>query len=118
MSERFSDFAERYHVLKAYRASLTAATAAWGWVCERLWPVYTTGIILSALCMLASAQEKQILADHLHGADAAFQKDPALTVEEARKLFQEESAQGVKQVVWMLPSNEFRREYNERHGKA
>ncbi|KAH9597233.1 hypothetical protein LSM04_006335 [Trypanosoma melophagium] len=124
MSGKFSEFAEKYHILPVYRTSLTAVMAAWGWVSERAWPIYSTGVILSVLCMLASAQEKQILADHLYGSDKRFQrqeqqKEAAVqTVEEARKLFQEESSQGVKQVVWMLPRDEYRREYEERHGRA
>ncbi|ORC88687.1 uncharacterized protein TM35_000151180 [Trypanosoma theileri] len=126
MSGKFSEFVEKYHILPVYRSSLTAVMTAWGWVSERTWPIYSTGVILSVLCMLASAQEKQILADHLYGCDARFQQQQepkekeaaAQAVEEARKLFHEESSQGVKQVVWMLPRDEFRREYEERHGRA
>ncbi|EAN96394.1 putative Archaic Translocase of outer membrane 14 kDa subunit [Trypanosoma cruzi] len=118
ISERFSEFAEKYRLVQAYRSSLGAAMTAWGWVQERMWPVYSTGLILSALFMLASANEKQILADHLYGSDVVLQKEREKTVEEARKLFREESVQGVKQVVWMLPSGEFRGEYKERYGNV
>ncbi|RNF14213.1 uncharacterized protein Tco025E_05900 [Trypanosoma conorhini] len=118
MSERFSEFAEKYRLVQAYRASVGAAVQAWGWLQERAWPVYSTGLILSVLCVLATAHEKQILADSLYGGDVVLKNEREKTVEGARKLFQEEAAQGVKQLVWMLPAGEFRSEYHERHGKV
>nr|AGN32899.1 hypothetical protein [Trypanosoma rangeli] len=118
MSERFSEFAEKYHLVQAYRTSLKAAMTAWGWLQERAWPVYSTGVILSVLCALAVAHEKQILADSLYGGDIVLKNEREKVVDEARKLLQEEATQGVKQVVWMLPSGEFRSEYHDRHGKV
>jgi len=97
-----------------YRRGLEASRAAWHWLKEGLWPVYSVGMVVSAICIIAAAQEKQTLADHLYGANTEFRDDNLAVSTRSAKLFKEESAVAVKQEVWSLSKEEFEAEYNQR----
>eukprot|EP00744_Colponema_vietnamica_P009025 GILI01012850.1.p1 GENE.GILI01012850.1~~GILI01012850.1.p1 ORF type:complete len:117 (-),score=29.58 GILI01012850.1:83-433(-) len=94
------------------------ALAIYGWASEHLWPIYSAGAVLSAVFMLAVAQEKQILGDHLHGSPRAVElrggkRDE--TIQRAQKLLDEEASIAVKQDVWALRKADFDAEYNASH---
>lgn len=98
---------------------IDGAMAVYGFVSENLWPIYSAGAILSAVFMLAVAQEKQILGDHLHGSPRSVQLRDGKrdeTIIRAKKLLEEESSIAIKQDVWALPKAEFEKEYAAAHG--
>ncbi|EPY31419.1 hypothetical protein STCU_03280 [Strigomonas culicis] len=102
---------------KGLRLSLNAGVTAWTWVQERLWPIYSTTIVICVFHMIAVASEKQALADHCLGdVSGAFEKDKDARITEAKKLFNEEVSLAVKERVWALPDRAFKKEYAERHG--
>ena len=113
-----SAFIETVKENSAVRTVVSAVKVTYSWVTERLWPVYSVGIVVSAVCMIAAAQEKQIVADHLFGSNAKFRENPTEVAAATSKLMKDEVSIAVKQAVWNMPKNEFQSEYAERHGDA
>lgn len=93
---------------------ILTARKVYGWISENLWPVYSTGIVISVVCMLGAAQEKQILADHLYGQNKHFSENTTEVVDAASKQMDEEVAVGIKQDVFSLPKLKFVNEYESR----
>jgi hypothetical protein len=102
----------------AFRTVVSAVKVTYGYVSERMWAVYSVGVVTSAICMIAAAQEKQTLADHLYGSNLKFRENAGEAASETAKLMKDEVSLAVKQAVWSLPANEFRNEYRERHGDS
>ena len=80
---------------------------AWGYVTERLWPVYSTGMVVGTLMLIASMHEKQTLADHFFGHKANVAESE---VEEAQQLMEDELHRAVKRDVYRMPASEFQAE--------
>lgn len=81
-----------------------------------LWPVFSTGMVLGTVAIVAAAYEKQMIADHLFGGSHAAKRRDAEAVSNASELLDEESTIAVKRAVWHLPRSEFKHEYIARHG--
>lgn len=95
--------------------SVDGAISVYEYCTEKLWPVYSAGAVLSAIFMLAVAQEKQILGDHLHGSPRSVQLRDGKreeTIQKGHKLLEEEASIAIKQDVWALPKADFEQEYN------
>lgn len=118
MTEALYNFIESERFQRVSGIVSSGASTIYQWLSERVWAVYTTGAFVSVLVALGSAHEKQILADHLYGSHAPLQQqqERSNTIEGGKKLLQEEASQGVRQVVWMMPREDFMQEYRERHG--
>jgi hypothetical protein len=100
-------------------STVSFVKTSYAWVTARLWPVFTAGMVVSAICVIATSHEKQLLADHLYGSNGALRADEAdETLRKANALFDDELSRAVKADVWALSSSQFRAEYNARHGSA
>ena len=88
--------------------------AVYTFVTETLWPVYSTGIVVGAICMIAASHEKQLVLDHLYGANKAMKDDATAITTESSKQFSNEVTYSIKQHVYSLPRDEFDREYAAR----
>lgn len=110
----FEVITDNEHVQTAVRAT----TTVWAWVKVRLWPLYSTGIIVSTLCLIASAQEKQLLADHLYGANPVLRNNRDDSVRDAKNKFEEDTTVAVKKHVFGMTRSEFDAEYSARHGSS
>ncbi|KAK7194172.1 Archaic Translocase of outer membrane 14 kDa subunit [Novymonas esmeraldas] len=114
-----SSFLEKLHVQKALSTTIGAVQSVWGWTQERLWPIYSSAVFLSVFYMIAVASEKQTLADHYYGSgEGKFDERKEELVRDAKTLFNEEVSVAVKEHVWLLPQEAFRREHNSRLGTA
>eukprot|EP00759_Apiculatamorpha_spiralis_P012947 PhF_6_TR19789/c0_g1_i1/m.28854 len=102
-------------VLDSIKESLIVRKAVsagqWGasWLKDQLWPVYSTGAVIGALCLLASLHEKTILADHLYGATSPMRDQQEQIVKTGAQVMDEEASKAVKSYVWGLPADEFRK---------
>ena len=90
----------------------------YNWLEPRVWPVYSTGMIVSAIAIMAAVNEKQLLADHLFGSNDVLRTEGDETLRKANSLFDDELAKGVKEDVWGMPRAKFSREYAMRHGES
>nr|CCC95174.1 conserved hypothetical protein [Trypanosoma congolense IL3000] len=119
MIEAYQNFIEGTCIQKVSDFVCSGISSAYTMVKEGTWAIYTTSMLVSVLVALASSHEKQIMADHLYGSDATLQQQQERSniIESGRKHLLEEASQGVKQMVWIMPREEFLREYHERHGK-
>lgn len=109
------------YVNQGVRTAASVFSAVWGWTRERLWPVYSAAIVLSVFEMLASSYEKQIMADHYYGnagnaEGTLFGDSKAEIIEESKKLFHEEVSLSIKERIWAMPKETFRRVYDARMG--
>lgn len=86
----------------------------YAWATENLWPVYSAGVIVSAMCMLAACQEKQTLADHLYGNNKTFQSDRSDIVGHAGKQMDEEISYAIKHDVFAMSKSAFEAEHEAR----
>ena len=111
-----SAFIETIKENSALRTVVGAVKTTYSYVTERLWPVYSVGIVVSAICMIAAAQEKQMVADHLFGSNTMFRENPSEAASATSKLMKDEVGIAVKQAVWSMPKGEFQSEYSERLG--
>ena len=94
-----------------FQHCMQGARFAYAYVQTTLWPVYSTGMILSALCIIAAAQEKQMMADYLYGSRSTLQDDADAIVRRSTQMFDDETAHAVKQDVYSLTNAEFAAEY-------
>ena len=90
--------------------------AQWGasWLKDQLWPIYSTGIVVGALCLLASVHEKSLLADHYYGANHVLIDQQDREVKNAAAIMEDDASKAVKQYVWGLSSAEFKQLATER----
>ena len=79
----------------------------YGYVTERLWPVYSTGMVVGTLMLIASMHEKQTIADHFFGHKAKVTNEE---VEEAQQLMDDELHRAVKRDVYRMPASKFHEE--------
>ena len=112
-----SDLWERVKELTVVRKTITVGTTVYSWTQERLWPVFSTGMVLSAVFLIANAQEKQTLADHLYGGNKTLRgEDGSDVVQKSSKALEDDIAISIKHEVWGMPAAEFRDEYRQRYG--
>ncbi len=116
--EKMSSFLETIKENSAFRMLVSAVKVSYGYVSERMWAVYSVGVVTSAICMIAAAQEKQTLADHLYGSNLKFREAPSELASATSKLMKDEVSLAVKQSVWSMSPSEFQSEYRDRHGDA
>ena len=107
-----SSYLEAFTSHSVVRKATSIATTAFGWVQGNLWPVYSTGIVVATVCLLAASVEKQMLADHYYGESAGSIKAKNGSAA-ASKLLDDEASASVKQSVWHLPKQKFEEEYSE-----
>lgn len=107
-------FVEKIREHPITTTSIVAVRKVYGWVTENLWPVYSTGIVVSVMCMLAASQEKQILADHLYGRNQRFTENTTEITDNASKQLDEEVSIGIKRDVFTMSKAEFEGEYEAR----
>eukprot|EP00760_Papus_ankaliazontas_P002434 PhM_4_TR10/c0_g1_i1/m.587 len=88
------------------------------WVKDQLWPIYSTGVVLGAVCLIASVHEKTMLADHLYGATSDLGDNTETVTKNATALMEEESVKSVKNFVWGLKKADFHDLHTARGGSA
>ncbi|CCW66035.1 unnamed protein product, partial [Phytomonas sp. Hart1] len=107
-----SEFIQSETLQKGLRITISAIKVAWGWTRDRLWPMYTAAVVISMFNMIAISSEKQIVADHFFGrGGSGFEEQKSNLVEEGKKYFNEEVSLAVKEKVWQMPSEVFKRQY-------
>ncbi|CCW62531.1 unnamed protein product [Phytomonas sp. EM1] len=107
-----SEFFQNDNLLKGFRTTITAVKTVWEWTRDRLWPMYTVAVVISIFNMIAISSEKQILADHFYGSgDRTFEAEKNSRIEEGKKYFNEEVSLAVKEKVWQMPPEVFKRQY-------
>ncbi len=89
-------------------------SAAWGWTKETLWPVYTTGMVLSVVCLIAGAYEKQVMVDSYFGCSKA-REDLDKDLKQASELLDKQSTSEVKREVWEMDREKFLAKYEQRN---
>ena len=90
------------------RVTVAAAKVTYGYVRERLWPVYSTGMVFGTLMLIASMHEKQTLADHFYG----HKRTPSTEdVDAASQLMEDELHRAVKTDVYRMPAAQFQAEH-------
>lgn len=94
--------------------TVMGARAVYSFVTETLWPVYSTGIVVGAICMIAASHEKQQVLDHLYGNNKQMKEDASAIVTESSKQFGNEVSYSIKQNVYSMPRAEFESEYAAR----
>jgi hypothetical protein len=90
---------------RAVRLSKAAVGMTWGYVTERVWPVYSTGMIFGTLMLIASMHEKQTIADHFFGHHKS--KIGAEEIEAATQLMDDEIQLAVKRDVYRMDAAKF-----------
>jgi len=96
------------------RKCILGAQMGASWLKDQLWPIYSTGVVVGALCLLASVHEKTLLADHYYGANHSLQDHQEKEIKHASTVMEEDSAKAVKQYVWGLSQEEFKQLARER----
>ena len=92
------------------RKTLTAGFWLYERIEEQLWPLYSSGVVVGALCLLSSMTEKTVVADHLCTRGRMDLQDQAESeIKKASQLMEAESLKSVKNYVWSLPSDEFQK---------
>lgn len=111
-----SEMLERVHNTRVYKTSRVVVSAVYGYVSDRLWPVYSTGMVVGSLLLIASMHEKQTIADHYFGAKCAKEALESEQVSAATQLMEDELQRAVKVDVYNMPASEFAAEHSQRHG--
>jgi hypothetical protein len=47
------------------------AFAIYGWVQERIWPIYSIGMVVAAVSLVGAVYEKQMIADYAFGSQTS-----------------------------------------------
>jgi hypothetical protein len=93
---------------RAFKLTVAAAAVTWNYVTERLWPIYSSGMVFGTIMLIASMHEKQTIADHFFGHKSEV---TAEEVENASQLMEDELHRAVKADVYRMPAAEFQAEY-------
>lgn len=114
-----SGLLERIKEVTVVRKAISIGGTVYAWTSEQLWPLYSTGMVLSAVFLIANIQEKQTLADHLYGGNKTVRgEDGQEVVQKASKRLEDDIALGIKHDVWTMPAAEFKDEYRQRYGDS
>eukprot|EP01084_Bolivina_argentea_P207069 353386_1 len=88
--------------------------AVWGWSSQHLWPLYSTGAIVSALAVVAAVHEKQMVADHLYGSNPVLKEEGEEMMRRCASQFEDALQRGVKEDVYGLSQSQFQAEMRAR----
>ena len=82
--------------------------ALYQWGMEKIWPVYSMGMIVAAVSLVGAVHEKQALADHMYGSVPSDQVNQH--AEAAQNSLDDETASLVRSEVFTWSRNKFRHE--------
>lgn len=97
----------------AYKGLVGLGRTSYDFVMGHVWPVYSTGVAVGFMFLLAAMHEKQTIADTQFG-DGRLAKDPeecAGLMKHASELLEEEVNQSVKSDVYALSHAELKAEH-------
>ncbi len=106
-----SSIADKITDSTVFKYSLAAVKVSYGYVSERLWPVYSVGMVIGTMMLIASMHEKQILADSLFGGKQGVTQEETA---EATQLMDDELHRAVKVDVYRLSAADFAAEAAQR----
>eukprot|EP00796_Vickermania_ingenoplastis_P007442 gene7442-5240_t len=106
---------ERLNARAKVQTMIHVTSTAYQIVKASLWPVFSTGILLSAFNLICLSSEKQIIADHYYGDADTFEAEKTELLAESKRLFQEELSTAIKEHVWQMPQNLVEHAFRERN---
>lgn len=84
------------------------ALGLYNWVHERLWPIYSIGMVVAAVSIVGAVYEKQVIADYAFGSQTS---DAVSEVQQsAAQSMDDEAAHLVRSEVFAWSRNKFRHE--------
>ncbi len=76
------------------------------WSLEKLWPVYSLGMVVAAVSLVGAVHEKSVLADHFYGS--ANSETIAKAAETAQNSLDDETSALVRHEVFQYSREKFR----------
>lgn len=76
------------------------------WSLDKLWPVYSLGMVVAAVSLVGAVHEKSVLADHFYGSVNSETINKA--AEAAQNSFDDETSALVRHEVFQYSRDKFR----------